>query len=47
MTKEQIMKMDRVDLILSVQGYIKDPAINACDLPNEKLREILIDIYCK
>ena len=31
---------DRTTLILAVQGYIIDPAINAEDLPTEKLLEI-------
>ena len=45
MTKEQILKMDRTDLILAVQGHIIDPAINACDLETKKLRELLLEMY--
>ena len=45
--KENIIKKDRNDLILSVQGYIKDPAIKAEDLTNEELQKILYGMYAK
>lgn len=45
MTKEQILKMDRVDLILAVQGRIIDPYINASELETKKLRELLLEMY--
>lgn len=45
MSKEKILAMDRTDLVLSVQGYITDPAINVADLDTRKLREILFNMY--
>jgi hypothetical protein len=45
MTKEEILAMDRTDLILSVQGHIIDPYINASDLENKQLRELLLEMY--
>ena len=45
MSKKDILAMDRTDLILSVQGYITDPAINATDLDTKNLRKILVDMY--
>jgi hypothetical protein len=39
--------MDRVDLIIAVYPYIKDPAINVYNLSTEQLRKIYNDIYGK
>lgn len=43
--KEEILAMDRVDLILAMQGHIIDPCINAEDLETKKLRELLLQMY--
>ena len=45
MTKEEILAMDRTDLILSVQGHIIDSYINASDLDDKKLRELLLEMF--
>lgn len=44
MTKDEILSMDRVDLILAVQGHIIAPCINAEDLETKKLRELLLEM---
>lgn len=42
--EDMIKSMDRVNLILSVQGYLK-AGINAEDLSNSELRNVVRDIY--
>ena len=39
--RERINKMDRVALIMAVQGLINDPDIRTEDLSNEELRSLL------
>lgn len=42
--RERINKMDRVALIMAVQGLINDPDIRTEDLSDEELRRLLQSI---
>ena len=47
MTRAEVYSMDRVALILAVQGLINDPDIRTEDLEDEELRKLLLSVEVK